>query len=298
MRMIVAVILLMLAGGAAHARGITCSATMDGINLGSVAQGARTIYMYGQVTVSCSGTVYWWVKACFELGQGSGGSDAQHYTMKNATDNRIEFDVLDKQGNAWNNSYQPWQPYDFVIDESGSKTKTTTVKVPVYIAGNEAIGHYESVFVPKLHYNPSQDQSVNCASLPTVNLASWKVSADIVANCTVVASTLDFGRETVLRHAVDARATITANCTPTVSYSLTINRGENNDRGDRRMRSGSNYIPYVLYKDENRTQAWDYVSQTGNGFNQDVYVYGRVPAMADAPAAGTYRDKVVVTMSY
>ena len=66
---------------------------------------------------------------------------------------------------------------------------------------------------------------------------------------------------------------------------------------------GSGRHHYSLYQDSARTQNWgssigvDTVAGTGTGLTQSVSVYGRVAAQT-TPAAGTYTDTIVVTVTY
>ena len=78
------------------------------------------------------------------------------------------------------------------------------------------------------------------------------------------------------------------------------------------MASGSNYIPYGLFTDAAWTHAWTTTTEnngcsgganscyvgTGNGSAQSVNIYGSVPIMATAPAAGSYTDTVLMTITY
>ena len=78
----------------------------------------------------------------------------------------------------------------------------------------------------------------------------------------------------------------------------------------RRMVSSGNYIGYGLYLDAGYTQPWSTTTAnnscsggantcylgTGNGAAQSVNIYGNVPTVATAPAAGLYSDTVTMTM--
>ena len=70
------------------------------------------------------------------------------------------------------------------------------------------------------------------------------------------------------------------------------------------MNSGGVLIDYNLYQDAGRTQSWgdggatgNVLSGTGTGNDEEVVVYGRVPAQT-TPVAGTYTDTVQVTIAW
>jgi spore coat protein U-like protein len=62
-------------------------------------------------------------------------------------------------------------------------------------------------------------------------------------------------------------------------------------------------VPYTMFSDAARTANWgnsasDDVNGTGTGSAVNHTVYGRVPAQATAPEAGSYSDVVTVTITY
>ena len=72
-------------------------------------------------------------------------------------------------------------------------------------------------------------------------------------------------------------------------------------RGACRARAASSR--YELYRNSARTQRWgntlntDTVVGSGNGANQNLTVFGRVPNQS-TPSAGTYNDTITVTVTY
>ena len=71
----------------------------------------------------------------------------------------------------------------------------------------------------------------------------------------------------------------------------------------RQMSLLTNTLGYKLFRDSGRTQNWgntvgtDTVAGTGNGTQQTLTIYGRVPAQT-TPAPATYNDTVTVTVTY
>ena len=140
------------------------------------------------------------------------------------------------------------------------------------------------------------------------------VQMTITASCTVTAATVDFGTSTgtaLLSAAVNATGTVSVTCTNGSAYSIGMDNGAHASSSQRRMANGSNFINYNLYTDSGRLNAWTTASSsttcttasscvtgTGTGSAQSTTIYGTVPAVAVAPAAGSYSDSVTMTVTY
>jgi spore coat protein U-like protein len=135
------------------------------------------------------------------------------------------------------------------------------------------------------------------------------VSITITASCAIDSvDEIDFGTETYLTDDVDEAGAINVQCSNQQAYTITLGAGGGSGASDtttngRKMTSGSNAISYGLYTDASRTTTWTNgsagkVTGTGNGTVQSIPVYGRVPGVTTAPAAGTYSDTVAVTITY
>jgi spore coat protein U-like protein len=133
----------------------------------------------------------------------------------------------------------------------------------------------------------------------------------IAASCTVSATTLDFGTQTLIdiNSNIDATATLTVTCTNTQPYNVGLDAGLH-DGGSginaRKMQIGatSDRVNYQLYSDSAHTTVWgntvstDTVAGTGSGDGQAITVYGRVPSGQTNPKVGTYNDTITVTVTY
>ncbi|MGG2398007.1 spore coat U domain-containing protein [Pseudomonas sp. SH1-B] len=122
---------------------------------------------------------------------------------------------------------------------------------------------------------------------------------------------ISFGDYTDLNNLIDGRSFGSAGgssfglqCTQDTPYTIALSPGQNATGGQRRMISGGAYVAYNLYQDSARSDPWgdggatgDIVSGTGTGSDEEVIVYGRVPAQT-TPAAGTYTDTVQVTIAW
>ena len=139
------------------------------------------------------------------------------------------------------------------------------------------------------------------------------VQMTVAASCTVSATTLDFGTQTLIdiNADIDATATLTVTCTNAAPYNVALNAGLHDAAGGisaRKLKIGAttDTLNYQLYRDASRTQVWgvttagtpDVVTGTGSGDGQAITVYGRVPTGQANPKVGTYNDTVTVTVNY
>jgi spore coat protein U-like protein len=145
------------------------------------------------------------------------------------------------------------------------------------------------------------------------NTVIFTVSVTVVASCDMSVSAMNFGSTPgPIAANVDSTATITALCTATTPYAIGLDSGQHATGSQRRMQSAaSNNVSYGLYTDVGRTQAWSSGASattctngagtcalgTGTGASQNITIYGRVPPQT-LPAAGTYTDTVVVSLTY
>jgi len=111
---------------------------------------------------------------------------------------------------------------------------------------------------------------------------------------------------------IDATGAVSVNCSAGATYTIYLGDGGNriSGGGNRQMSSGSNLLPYQLYKDNGRTSIWDTtggttatggsggVTLTGTGAAASTTVYASIPAGTALPPPGSYNDTVVVTVAY
>lgn len=145
----------------------------------------------------------------------------------------------------------------------------------------------------------------NGGAAATSNFFPFTVSANVVSNCQIKTATdLAFGSVPGFITAnVDQASVITLNCTNTTAWNVGLSNGSNASGNTRRMADGSgNYVTYELYRDTGRSLRWgntintDTLAGAGNGNDQNVTVYGRVPVQTATP--GNYSDTITVTVNY
>ena len=125
-------------------------------------------------------------------------------------------------------------------------------------------------------------------------------TAAVQAACTVSGNTMAFGTYTGAQ--IDQTGVITANCTRGTSYTVAMTT----------IQTGGNYVMnttpvvdplnYKLYTNTGRTTEIVAGTQietngTGNGNNQNITVYGRLPA-AQLASIGAYSGTTTFTLTY
>src|SRR5690606_16632657 len=130
---------------------------------------------------------------------------------------------------------------------------------------------------------------------------NFNVTMTITGACDIhtgTATNVDFGSHAAGGGDQTATGNLIVNCSDTTPYAITLSNGANY-AGGRRMKSGSNYIPYGLFSDAGATIAWTSVAGTGNGLDQNIPVYGKVLSASYATAIpGNYTDTVTATVTY
>lgn len=129
------------------------------------------------------------------------------------------------------------------------------------------------------------------------------VTATVTSNCALSGGTLAFGTYTSGQtNDLDVQGSINyVNC-PAGNLVFELDNGANASGGQRRMRSGNNFLNYEIYKTGARNTRWGsgpdgltlQLLQPGSG---SVAVYGRIPRGQAVPP-GSYSDTVTITLTF
>ncbi|HJW42555.1 MAG TPA: spore coat U domain-containing protein [Rhizomicrobium sp.] len=145
-----------------------------------------------------------------------------------------------------------------------------------------------------------------CPADATTTTSTFSATITIQASCQVVSgNTLAFGTHGVLVANTDTTATFTVQCSNTTPYNVGLDAGTTagGTTTTRLMNNSGTTVSYKMYSDSGHTTNWgnvvgtDTVAGTGNGAQQTLTIYGRVPAQT-TPAPATYSDTVTVTVTY
>lgn len=137
---------------------------------------------------------------------------------------------------------------------------------------------------------------------------SFSTSATLTTDCTLSATSIDFGQVGLITVPVNTTGAVTVTCTNGTAYTVSLDagRGAGATVSSRKLtRSGSSdTLAYGLYINAARSSIWGdgsngsgTVSGTGNGAAQPTTVYASLLAPASVPP-GTYVDTVIATISY
>ncbi len=181
--------------------------------------------------------------------------------------------------------------FDFSLGES--QTKSFTMYGRVGSGQNPSYGSYFDTLTLILKKGGG-----------TFATSTAAISGSVAGTCSLSASTLGFGNYNSSA-SLDGSAIITVNCSSGSAYSVSLNGGQNLSGGSRRLAGpGGSFLNYQLFKDAARASAWGdgtglgaKLDGTGNGSNQSLPVYGRVPAHQNV-RPGSYSDVVQVTVEY
>ncbi|GAB6387813.1 Csu type fimbrial protein [Stutzerimonas marianensis] len=155
-----------------------------------------------------------------------------------------------------------------------------------------------------------QGQAASAAS----KTATVGIQAELIPACTAGSAqaggttfgTLDFGTHVSLDNIVTVvgqagAGALRVSCLTETPYRVLISGGNSGSTADRMMTGpGAATLHYNLYTDANFNVLWDDstgVSGMGNGQDQWLPVYGRMPAQPVA-ATGLFSDTLTVTVSW
>lgn len=133
-----------------------------------------------------------------------------------------------------------------------------------------------------------------------------EILARITRKCDAFALPMMFGMLPGGAFIVDRSSVIHVTCTPSTTFTIALDDGENFGAGRRRMSrmtgSGRRFLSYELYKNAARTQRWgsspvQSLTQTApaNGSAIALPVFGRTWGTA---GAGPYKDVVTITLTF
>ena len=312
-------VLLWLGCAPQVAQAQTCNAIASNLDLGQVSPVAGTTASASStITVSCNGMGLLPVRACVNLGTGSGGTGYLPRTALNGT-SQLQYNLYTTSGasTVWGSrgstTYAPIA-VDVVNNGTGTGSATLTVygRAPASQTSLVA-GTYTSTFAgalqAELDYQAYLLLAPSCASLTSPSSTfSFMVSASVINDCTISSTNINFGTAGVLSSTLTATGTLTVACTKSDAYSIAISAGAGSGAtvADRVMTrsGGTDKVHYQLYQNASYSLPWGdgtggttALAGTGTGSSQSVTVFARVLPQV-TPQAGTYIDTVIATITY
>jgi spore coat protein U-like protein len=310
---LIAALVLGVAGCWSPARAQTCSFSVTPVAFGSVDVTANAaVDTTATISITCSGLALLVVHVCVSFGPGSAGATSAADRFLASGSNQLHYSMYSDaaRSQVWGSDF--W---------AGAGAGSVSINVPLLL-GTNTVTHnvYGRVFsgqqtVPAGSYASSfgaADATIKygllglaCNLLPSTANTTFNVTAEVPTTCKVTASDLDFGTVGVLAAARDGSTTLAPICTNGTAYQLGLDGGlaGATDPTQRKMTKGAEFVLYGLYRDAARTQPFgstigsNTLAGAGTGLAQSMPVYGRIAAQS-TPSPGTYNDTVVVTLTY
>jgi len=312
---------------ATPAAAISCTISQTNIAFGNVnLLSGAAVDTTGSITLSCTGAIpankTW--RFCTNMEAGPDASGSQRRMASGG--NFLQFELYTDSART-----VPWGSWISGFKTAGSQndftasSSTISGTMTVYarlLSGQQtaAVGSYTETFTggggansTDTRYNAQSSGGGCLVGTSNAYAPTWNVTANLLSNCNVSVSPLNFGSTSSLSSNVDSTAVITVQCTIMSPYSIGLDNGTYANGSQRRMQLGAtgNHISYGLYTDSARTQPWGATTSTtsctagtgtcylgtGTGLNQTATIYGRVPPQA-IPALGTFNDTVILTVTY
>lgn len=311
----------------------TCAvSTMSDVDFGANVDPVAGATANGSLTYSCTtsgvgSNTQVTAVLCFSIGDGTAGDGLsitpRRMTQSGTNPPYLNFNLYTNSATSaiWGTFWQPsYPPPQVTRTRTGNGTMSGTLSVYGRIPGNQTTittGSYSDTFSAG-HFNLDYRYREGNGSAPsdcrtggtggaTTNGPSFAARATVPPACVIdAADNLNFPAPTnLLATSIDQTSTIRVACRNGTAWQIGLGDGSNAAGTQRRMRFGtSDYVRYELYRDSGRSQRWgstlntDTASGTSTGTAQTVTVYGRVPPQAPMPPAGTYKDTILVTVTY
>jgi spore coat protein U-like protein len=296
--------------GRAQAANTTCTLTGPTMVFGTI-NIFTTSATSGNATLNCTNrgsavTVY----ACLSIGTGTGGTTPSNRTIKSGS-NTIAIQITG--GASWppqignGTSYPMEGVISFAVPQNGSASYTfplvSTIPPP---SPSPPAGTYSSSFTGtdfQAYWDTnSQTSCTALASAGTIASGTTTISATVVNQCNVTATTMNFGTASLLTSALTATSQIAVSCNAAIPLTVALDNGATGSSPTNRlMTSGARTVKYGIYQDSAHGVSWGNTvgsnTESATGPSATLTAYGQVPAQA-APVPGSYADVVGVTVTY
>ncbi len=282
-RVLQCLLLLLLLFPAMRTMAQNCTVSATSVNFGNYT--GSTVSPGGSpLSVTCpSGDTY---QILLSAGQGSGATPTARKLTNGTT--TLSYGLYQNASHTtnWGNSTATGY-----VQGTGTGSAQTFDVYPQLTSGQQVPpGTYTDTISVSTSYN---------------GMATFTVTATVVANCTLSAGALAFGNYVPTAQTLTTAA-ITVTCTSTTTYNVGLDGGMGSQSsGYTRYMTGSSgaEIPYHFFSDSGRTVQWgttvgtDTVAGTGTGSAQILTVYGSIYT-SHYVTPGSYTDTVTATVTY
>jgi spore coat protein U-like protein len=303
----------------ARAQNITCTASMSGLAFGTVNPQSSLTTANATLGYTCTNSANSTRSAtvCFSIGE-PGGGQTNPRLMHDAGGDALQFQLYQNAsyslvwGSTFFGSFQtPLQVPITLTARATTGARTATMYGQVLNNQNTAVpGSYTDVYANgdtavAINEVAGSTPPGSCTTTQAGVYFPFTVSAVVARQCTVSATTLNFGNVGLLTASTPGTSALSVQCASGSAYNIGLNAGLNGggNISARKMVLGASSVGYQLYSNTARTTVWgdtvgtNTVAGTGSGLTQNYTVYGSVPAQT-TPVAGTYHDTITVTVTY
>jgi spore coat protein U-like protein len=311
--------LALLLATPARAQNISCTASMSGLAFGNINPLSSLTTSMATLSYTCSNSANSTRSAtlCFSIGE-PGGAQTNPRLMHDAASDALQFQLYQNASYSiiWGSSFfgsflTPLQVNITVSARgtTGARTSTMYGQVPngqaTAIPGSYTDQYMNGDTALTINEIAGSIAPGSCGATQANVFFPFTVSATVVKQCAVSATTLNFGSIGLLTANRPGTSTVSVQCANGSVYNIGLDAGLNGggNINARKMVLGANSVGYQLYSNNARTIVWgntigtNTVTGTGTGLTQSYTAYGNVPAQT-TPAAGTYQDTITVTVTY
>src|SRR5262249_29911191 len=227
-----------------------------------------TVDTTGTLQATCRGNNNATMRVCPNFANGTGGSTTgdPRFMLNGSTQLNYNLYSDAARTTVWGSvldGFSSTPPtIDIPLDGSGNGTANVTIYGRIWAAQQTLPpGSYSSAF-SGTNSRISYDHSTagTCTTIGTTNATNtaFTVSATYSAICKITSATLDFGSAGVLNAAKTGSSPLTATCSSTTPYTISLNGGNSGatDPTQRKMSKSTENITYGLYRDSGFTQPW------------------------------------------
>lgn len=302
----------------------SCSVTVTDLNFGEVSPVTLQLAQLdtsSKLTYRCTSTanLQSQVYVCIEIDEAQGsGFEPRILSHTTLPSNKLLFNAFKDPARTqiWGNQYNA-DKSPLIIDHGNLVLNLSTVVSGTVDIYGRLFASEQSMFKNIGLYTAAMNIRVRMLLTDFVGLTSCSQSddlgnsvlnaqANLVSECTVSASTLDFGvQPSNFSGPINATSKINTHCSNGTAYQIALSDGLHANGVTRRMRSANgDYLNYELYNEPSHSQRWgqslntpETVKKIANGIPQSSVVYGEVQPSTDL-VASTYEDTVTVTIVY
>lgn len=256
--------------------------------------------------------------------------EASSFQLTGPNSNTIPFTVSTTAGGAavGVNSFQNLSALTLVNLFAGSNssvplyfrtTPKTGLRAGLY-TGTVTVRWYYSVCSIAVAVCVTIDQSPGISRPPGTFPGNWGTGAattltvqlTIENDCVITAPNINFNTAPVISAFNPISQTIKIRCSAGAAYSVGLDNGRNASGGVRRMKSGTNYLSYDIFKSASLTDRWGnvgsarrssadaninpttYDSTTEQSFNYRAAIDPSQPT----PPVGAYEDRIILDVTF